>query len=122
MKLKAKFKKANQVIGRLLALPDNVVKPPKIFKLNRLGDTLASACEGNIWMNPDIPYGEIEKIMCHEFVHLDQMATGRLRFNSTGFIWCGNFYHMNSLAYYDQPWEIEAYRIGPELQEELKYV
>lgn len=54
---------------------------------------------------------ELVITVAHEMVHVKQYAKGQLktyikRNGKTGFKWCGKAY---DAAYYDQPWELEAF-------------
>jgi hypothetical protein len=46
--------------------------------------------------------------LCHEMVHVKQMAKGQLKTNDKFNIWSGKKYKKN-FPYLDSPWEIEAY-------------
>lgn len=54
------------------------------------------------------------KIICHETVHVDQVARGDLAWTNVGdAIWCGKLYpgisHYSHSEYLKSPWELEAF-------------
>lgn len=47
--------------------------------------------------------------LCHEMVHVKQMATGLLKSVKGGHTWAGKFYSAKKTKYLDMPWEIQAF-------------
>ena len=58
--------------------------------------------------------------VCHEMVHIQQFATGRLHEISRGTKWEGKLYK-NEPDYWDRPWEIEAYAEQEKMLTAFKY-
>lgn len=57
---------------------------------------------------------KLVKIICHETVHVDQVARGDLAWTNSGdAIWCGKLYpgisHYSHVEYRKSPWELEAF-------------
>jgi len=67
-------------------------------------------------------YRDIMITLCHEFVHVMQYATGRLKelVRHPSFRFDGNYFNCNS-DYYKHPWEIEAYNLENDLYNRWKY-
>lgn len=66
---------------------------------------------------------EIEVVLAHELVHLDQMERGDF-FNLPGniVIWQGNFLDLKYIDYYLRPYEIEAFEKEFEYQNRIKEI
>ena len=58
---------------------------------------------------------ELISTLCHEMVHVKQYAKGELRWcnKTANRMWKKSVY--NDIAYDDQPWEKEAYRLEPRM-------
>lgn len=66
----------------------------------------------NLWRKEE----EFERTIFHELVHVKQMIDGRLD-NSYPSKWCGIIY---TCAYYDLPWEKEAYALEEKMMQSFK--
>ena len=58
---------------------------------------------------------ELISTLCHEMVHVKQYAKGELRWcnKTSNRMWKKKVY--NDIAYDDQPWEKEAYKLEPKM-------
>jgi hypothetical protein len=68
---------------------------------------------GSIIISDDISDPkQLENTISHEKVHVEQMKSGRLRFDSKNYIWMGKKYPMKHFQTAQQrlkaPWEVEA--------------
>lgn len=68
----------------------------------------------NIKLAQDNPANELVDTLAHEIVHLHQIVTGKLKFDSSGWYWKGAFigsgtpYTHTESDYFNLPWEVEA--------------
>lgn len=56
-------------------------------------------------LSADLDVKELAVSLCHELVHIKQMATGKL----SGQTWCGKDH--SATEYLSLPWEIQAYQM-----------
>ena len=66
----------------------------------------------SIVLNSNKPLAQTMQTLCHEFVHLKQFLTGKLRYseeNPGKMVWCGMDFCPKKTDYYSQPWEIQAF-------------
>jgi hypothetical protein len=66
-----------------------------------------------IHLHSDSKYTETLQTLGHELTHTKQFARGELRYPSTGHtVWHNKLYKDEEVAYYREPWEIEAFGEG----------
>lgn len=66
----------------------------------------------SIVINSKKPLAATLQTLCHEFVHLKQFLTGKLRHSEENpgmWNWCGMEFCPKKTDYYSQPWEIQAF-------------
>jgi len=73
-----------------------------------------------ILMNKDKSEGKIQKILSHEFVHIEQYETGRLQTLEKSFIWEGDTINAKDIGYKNRPFEKEAFNKEGKIKKELK--
>lgn len=67
--------------------------------------------------------GRIKMAMSHEFVHLYQFETGKLKtIDQYGYVWKGDTVKFSEVEYENRPYEIEAFREGPKIERELNQI
>jgi len=57
-----------------------------------------------------IPPSELGTTICHEFVHVKQIARGLLRHSPRTALWRGKRYEFDKVPFSQRPWEIQALR------------
>jgi len=69
---------------------------------------------GSIVINKDLDPSEIDSVISHEKVHLDQMERGDLDYDNENVYWKGKTYPRADMkeGAKDLPWEAEAYKKG----------
>jgi len=69
---------------------------------------------GSIIINKDLDPSEIDDVVSHEKVHLDQMKRGDLDYDNENVYWKGKKYSRASMkeGAKNLPWEKEAYEKG----------
>jgi hypothetical protein len=69
---------------------------------------------GSIIINKDLDPSEIDDVVSHEKVHLDQMKRGDLDYDNENVYWKGKKYSRADMqeGAKDLPWEKEAYEKG----------
>ena len=67
---------------------------------------------GTIIINKNLPASELEEVVKHEKVHIDQMRRGDLDYDNENVYWKGKTYSRSKMNEGDSalPWEAEAYR------------
>jgi len=72
-----------------------------------------------IELAPNTPENRLTEIVIHEMIHLNQMATNKLRQPHSGYaLWNKRQYKFDDASYKTQPWEIEAYALTKQLLKE----
>ena len=69
---------------------------------------------GSIVINMDLDPSQLDKVVSHEKIHLDQMERGDLDYDDENVYWKGKTYSRADMAEgaKDLPWEAEAYKKG----------
>ena len=67
---------------------------------------------GSIVLNKDLDPSQIDDVISHEKVHLDQMERGDLDYDDDNVYWKGKKYSRSEMeeGAKDLPWEAEAYK------------
>jgi len=50
------------------------------------------------------------EVIAHEFLHVKQIATGRLKIVKKKTFWLGKQINANKIGYYNHPWEIDVWK------------
>lgn len=61
-----------------------------------------------VGIKPSTRPGEVARTLCHEMVHVSQMAKGILRPTKGGNMWAKKFFKEKT-PYLDRPWELQAF-------------
>jgi len=69
---------------------------------------------GSIVINKDLDPSQVDDVISHEKVHLDQMERGDLDYDNENVYWKGKTYPRADMkeGAKDLPWEAEAYKKG----------
>ena len=73
----------------------------------------------------DLSKNESMIVMSHELIHLQQIASGKmLSINAETWLWNGcDMYSLYNLPeYLERPWEAEAFKISPNLQNKIETI
>ena len=67
---------------------------------------------GSIIINKDLDPSEVDDVVAHEKIHIEQMDRGDLDYDDENVYWKGKTYSRASMAEgaRNLPWEAEAYR------------
>jgi len=67
---------------------------------------------GTIIVNKDLDPGQIDDVIAHEKIHIEQMERGDLDYDNENVYWKGKTYSRADMAEgaADLPWEAEAYK------------
>ena len=67
---------------------------------------------GTIVVNKDLDPSQIDDVIAHEKIHLEQMKRGDLQYDDDSVTWKGKKYPRSSMkeGAKNLPWEIEAYK------------
>ena len=67
---------------------------------------------GTIIVNKDLDPSQIDDVVAHEKIHIEQMERGDLDYDNENVYWKGKTYSRASMAEgaKDLPWEAEAYK------------
>ena len=67
---------------------------------------------GTIIVNKDLDPSQIDDVVAHEKIHIDQMERGDLDYDNENVYWKGKTYSRADMAEgaKDLPWEAEAYK------------
>ena len=67
---------------------------------------------GSIIINKDLDPSEVDDVVAHEKIHIEQMERGDLDYDNENVYWKGKTYSRASMAEgaRNLPWEAEAYR------------
>jgi len=67
---------------------------------------------GTIVVNKDLDPSQIDDVVAHEKIHLEQMKRGDLQYDDDSVTWKGKKYPRSSMkeGAKNLPWEIEAYK------------
>lgn len=61
-------------------------------------------------IKPNLNDNELKETLSHEFIHINQYETGRLKSFGNIYIWEGDTIKGNNVLYNDRPFEKEAYK------------
>jgi len=84
-----------------------------IYKVNMEDGVMGKANNnGSIIVNKDLDPSEVDDVVAHEKVHLDQMKRGDLDYDDENVYWKGKKYSRASMkeGAKNLPWEKEAYK------------
>ena len=67
---------------------------------------------GTIIVNKDLDPSQIDNVVAHEKIHIEQMRRGDLDYDNENVYWKGKTYSRDDMAEgaKDLPWEAEAYK------------
>jgi len=67
---------------------------------------------GTIIVNKDLDPSQIDDVVAHEKIHIEQMERGDLDYDNENVYWKGKTYSRADMAEgaKDLPWEVEAYK------------
>tara|TARA_R100001369_G_scaffold45351_1_gene71521 strand:- start:204 stop:512 length:309 start_codon:yes stop_codon:yes gene_type:complete len=92
-----------------------VIDSTPIYRVNMEEDVMGKANNnGSIVINMDLDPSQLDKVVSHEKIHLDQMERGDLDYDDENVYWKGKTYSRADMAEgaKDLPWEAEAYKKG----------
>ena len=92
-----------------------VIDNTPIYRVNMEEDVMGKANNnGTIVINMDLDPSQLDKVVSHEKIHLDQMERGDLDYDDENVYWKGKTYSRADMAEgaKDLPWEAEAYKKG----------
>ena len=96
-----------------LGKPPYTYDPTPVYHTPMEKGTLGKANNnGTIIINKDLCPSQIEEVIDHEKVHIDQMRRGDLDYDNENVYWKGKTYSRDKMHEGDSalPWEAEAYR------------
>ena len=74
-------------------------------------------------INKRQPFHSIISSIAHEIIHVKQGVIGKLTNKDEGFVWQGKMYKNVDIGehnvYINTPWELEAYKLEPQLTEKF---
>ena len=97
---------------KLINPPYKVDNTP-IYKIDMEDGVMGKANNnGSIVINKDLDPSEVEKVVDHEKIHLEQMDRGDLNYDNENVYWKGKKYSRADMeeGAKDLPWEDEAYK------------
>jgi hypothetical protein len=95
--------------------PPYVIDNTPIYKIDMEDGVMGKANNnGSIVINKDLDPSEVDDVVSHEKVHLDQMKRGDLDYDNENVYWKGKKYSRASMkeGAKNLPWEKEAYEKG----------
>ena len=95
--------------------PPYIVDNTPIYKVDMEEGVMGKANNnGSIVINKDLDPSQIDEVISHEKVHLDQMKRGDLDYDNENVYWKGKKYSRASMkeGAKNLPWEKEAYEKG----------
>jgi hypothetical protein len=95
--------------------PPYIVDNTPIYRVDMEDGVMGKANNnGSIVINKDLDPSEIDDVVSHEKVHLDQMKRGDLDYDNENVYWKGKKYSRASMkeGAKNLPWEKEAYEKG----------
>ena len=96
----------NDSVGELSESVEKVTYMQKLSEILEYNES-RKAREFEIELNPDIGAAEILKCLAHEMTHIKQYAYNET--NETLTRWKGLRIDSDTIDYWDQPWEVEAF-------------
>jgi len=99
----------NQLLG---LAPEST--PNKIIKEQDMPKHIYGYSDMNevMYINSKLPKNKRKQVIAHESVHIEQINSGKLRFDDNGnYIWKGKKVKMTEKGTYNKklPWEVKAY-------------
>ena len=75
---------------------------------------------GTIIINKDLDPSQIDEVVAHEKIHIEQMERGDLSYDDDNVYWKGETYPRNEMVEGDKklPWEQEAWKANKEFKKE----
>ena len=95
--------------------PPYIVDNTPIYKVDMEEGVMGKANNnGSIVINKDLDPSQIDEVISHEKVHLDQMKRGDLDYDNENVYWKGKTYSRADMeeGAKNLPWEAEAYKKG----------
>ena len=96
-----------------LTNPPYKVDNTPIYRVNMEDDVMGKANNnGTIIINKDLDPSQIDDVVAHEKIHIEQMERGDLDYDNENVYWKGKTYSRADMAEgaKDLPWEAEAYK------------
>ena len=93
--------------------PPYVVDSTPIYHVDMEGGVMGKANNnGSIIINKDLDPSEVDDVVAHEKIHIEQMERGDLDYDNENVYWKGKTYSRASMAEgaRNLPWEAEAYK------------
>ena len=100
--------KAMSYAIHLVKIPNNVCVLIDFIRSGNHGMIQETKTRFIMEINTTVGLAEIAYTVFHEMKHVEQLASGKLRYTHDKALWLGED-HTNT-AYFDRPWEIEAYK------------
>jgi hypothetical protein len=95
--------------------PPYIVDNTPVYRVDMEDGVMGKANNnGSIVINKDLDPSEVDDVVSHEKVHLDQMKRGDLDYDNENVYWKGKKYSRASMkeGAKNLPWEKEAYEKG----------
>ena len=93
--------------------PPYKVDSTRIYHIDMEDDVMGKANNnGTIIINKDLDPSQIDDVVAHEKIHIEQMERGDLDYDNENVYWKGKTYSRADMAEgaKDLPWEAEAYK------------
>jgi hypothetical protein len=93
--------------------PPYIVDNTPIYRVDMEDGVMGKANNnGSIIINKDLDPSEVDDVVSHEKIHLDQMKRGDLQYDDENVTWKGKKYPRASMkeGAKNLPWEKEAYK------------
>ena len=95
--------------------PPYIVDNTPVYRVDMEDGVMGKANNnGSIVINKDLDPSEVDDVVSHEKIHLDQMKRGDLDYDNENVYWKGKKYSRASMkeGAKNLPWEKEAYEKG----------
>jgi len=102
-------------MGFKLDNPPYIVDNTPIYRVDKEDGVMGKANNnGSININMNLDPKEVDNVVSHEKVHLDQMKRGDLNYDNENVYWKGKKYSRADMeeGAKNLPWEAEAYQKG----------
>jgi hypothetical protein len=96
-----------------LSNPPYVVDNTPIYRVSMEEGVMGKANNnGSIVLNMDLDPSQVDDVVAHEKIHLEQMERGDLDYDNDNVYWKGKKYSRSEMeeGAKDLPWEAEAYK------------
>ena len=96
-----------------LSNPPYVVDNTPIYRVSMEEGVMGKANNnGSIVLNMDLDPSQVDDVVAHEKIHLEQMERGDLDYDDNNVYWKGKKYSRSEMeeGAKDLPWEAEAYK------------